>query len=249
MKRPRALIAEDEPVLRDELRQALARLWPELEVVAEAEDGVQAVQALERHRPEVVFLDIEMPGLNGLEVATVASGRCHVTFVTAYDQYAVAAFERGAVDYLLKPWTLQRVATCVARLRERLDSAPAPLEGLMRQLAEQRGPRSYLRWLSVAVGRSLQLITCEEICYFQADNKYTLVVTANSQPLISKTIRQLLTELDPDMFVQIHRSTVVNVQAIAAIDRDLRGAMTVRLKARPERLPVSATFAPRFRHL
>ena len=249
MNRPRAVIAEDEPTLLGQLRRSLGQLWPELEIVAEAEDGVQAMQALHTHRPDIVFLDIEMPGMNGLEVAQMASGRCHVVFVTAYDQYAVAAFERGAVDYLLKPWAASRMAATVARLRDRVGTAPAQLDGLLQRLAQQHGAQRYLRWLSVAVGRTMQIITCDEICYFQADNKYTIVVTPQSQPLINRTIRQLAGELDPAVFLQIHRSTLVNINAIAAIDRNLRGSLSVRLKHRPERLPVSATFAHQFRHM
>ncbi|MBK6863645.1 MAG: response regulator transcription factor [Ideonella sp.] len=247
--RPRAVIAEDEPMLLGQLRESLARLWPELEVVAEAEDGVQAIQALNRHDPDVIFLDIQMPGMSGLEVARVASGRCHVVFVTAYDEYAVAAFEHGAVDYLMKPWSAARLAASIARLRERAGAEPARLEQLLQRLASQGRSAQYLRWISVDVGRTTQLITCDEICYFQADNKYTVVVTPTSQPLINRTIRQLATELDPSVFVQIHRATLVNINAIAAIDRNLRGSLSVRLKQRPERLPVSATHAHVFRHM
>lgn len=250
MKRPTAIIAEDEPLLLDGLKEGLARLWPELEIVAQAEDGVQAMRALQAQRPDVIFLDVHMPGMTGLEVARLASGRCHVVFVTAYSHYAVAAFEQGAVDFLLKPLSSARLATAIARLRDRVRSAPANLDGLLQVLAERSRPaKPYLRWISVAHGRSMQLITCDEICYFQADNKYTLVVTAASQPLINKTIRQLADELDPEVFLQIHRGTLVNVNAIAAIDRSLRGSLTVRLKQRPEKLPVSASFAQQFRHM
>lgn len=250
MKAPTALIAEDEPVLRDELREGLARMWPELQIVAEAEDGVQALHAFEQHRPDILFLDIQMPGTSGLEVARVASGRCHVVFVTAYGHYALEAFEQGAVDYLVKPLALARLAAAITRLRERLRGTPAPLEDVLRELASrQASERHYLRWITVAQGRSLQLITCSEICYFQADNKYTQLVTATSRPLINKTIRQLVGELDPDMFLQIHRSTLVNVNAIAAIERDLRGGLTVRLRQLPDKLPVSTTYAQLFKHM
>jgi DNA-binding LytR/AlgR family response regulator len=249
MKRPTALIAEDEPVLRAELKEALAALWPELEIVFEAEDGVQALSALGDRHPDVAFLDIQMPGLGGLDLARAVSGRCHVVFVTAYDQYAVAAFEQGAVDYLMKPFSRPRLATAIARVRERMQAEPADLRGLLATLAERVPARRYLRWISVAQGRNLQLITCEEICYFQADNKVTLVVTAAGESLINKTIKQLAEELDPERFVQIHRGTIVNIQAIAAIDRDLQGAMKVRFKQRDERLPVSATYAHVFRHM
>lgn len=250
MTRPSAVIAEDEPLLREELRDALGTLWPELEIRAEAEDGVQALRAFEAHDPDVLFLDIQMPGASGLDVARVASGRCHVVFVTAYDQYAVAAFDEGVVDYVVKPFSPARLATAIARVKERMREAPADLRELLARLAERgQGGRKFLRWISVAQGRTVRLITVDEICYFQADNKYTAVVTANSQSLINKTIRELLEELDPETFFQIHRGTIVNVNAIAAVHRDLRGHPEIELKQRKERLPVSASFAHLFRQM
>jgi DNA-binding LytR/AlgR family response regulator len=250
MNRPTAIIAEDEPHLRGELKDALADLWPELEIQAEVENGVQAIRALGSHEPDVVFLDIQMPGMNGLDVARVASGKCHVVFVTAYDEYAVAAFEQGAVDYVMKPFSTARMAAAIARVRERMKSAPANLEWLLKTLAEQSRPaRQYLRWISVAQGRTVRLITTDEICYFQADNKYTTVVMAAGQSLIDKTIKELVDELDPEIFQQIHRGTIVNMNAIAAVHRDLRGRFQVRLKQRSEALQVSASFANLFRHM
>jgi DNA-binding LytR/AlgR family response regulator len=250
MKRPTAVVAEDEPLLRGELKEALADLWPELQILAEAEDGIQAVRALETQQPDVIFLDIQMPGMTGLDVARVASGRCHVVFVTAYDHYAVAAFDQGAVDYVMKPFSPARLATAVARVRERMKGAPANLDGLLRNLAQQsRRASQFLRWISVAQGRTVRLITVDEICYFQADNKYTMVVTPSTQSLINRTIRELVEELDPELFLQIHRGTVVNVNAISAVHRDLRGRLEVRLKQRNEALPVSASFAHLFKHM
>jgi DNA-binding LytR/AlgR family response regulator len=250
MSRPTAVIAEDEPLLLGELKDALAELWPELEIKAEARDGIQAVRALEAHEPDVLFLDIQMPGMTGLDVARVASTRCHVVFVTAYDQYAVAAFEEGAVDYVMKPFTPARMAASVARVRERMKSTPANLDGLLTSLADQVRPgRQFLRWISVGEGRTVRLITVEEICYFQADNKYTTLVTAASQSLINKTIRELVQELDPNVFFQIHRGTIVNVNAIAAVHRDLHGRMEIRLKQRQETLQVSASFAHLFKQM
>ena len=250
MNRATAVIAEDEPLLRRELKEQLTLLWPELEIVAESEDGLQAVRALDVHRPDVVFLDIQMPGMTGLDVAREASGRCHVVFVTAYDDYAVAAFERGAVDYVMKPFAAERLAIAIARVRERIASVPANLDGLLAALAD-RAPvqRRFLRWITVAHGRSVRLIPVNDVCYFQADNKYTLVVTATNQSLINKTIKELLDELDPESFLQIHRGTVVNVNAIAAVHRDLRGRLDVQLKQRNETLPVSASFAHLFRQM
>lgn len=250
MNPPTAVIAEDEPPLRRELTDALATLWPDLDILAEAADGKQAIHALEMHRPDVIFLDIQMPGMTGLDVARIASGRCHVVFVTAYEQYAVAAFEQGAIDYVLKPFDTARLAAAVARVKERMSTAPANLEALLRTLAERNGPaQRYLRWITFAQGRTVRLVTIDEICYFQADNKYTIVVTAQAQSLINKTIRELLEELDPDVFVQIHRGTVVNINAVAAVHRDLRGRLEVQLKQRTETLPVSASFAHVFRRM
>jgi DNA-binding LytR/AlgR family response regulator len=244
------VIAEDEPVLRGELRETLCALWPELSIVAEASDGIEAVRAIERHRPAVLFLDIQMPGMSGLDVARTASGRCHVVFVTAYDAHAVTAFEQGAVDYVMKPFSPARLATAIARVRARLREAPANLDGLLQTLASQarEAPR-YLRWISVAQGQNLRLITVDEIQYIKSDNKYTLVATATAQALIRKPIRELIDELDPEVFWQIHRGTVVNVNAIAAVHRDARGYLQVKLKERQEVLPVSTAFAHRFRQM
>lgn len=250
MSQPTAVIAEDEPLLRRELKDALAALWPALRIVAEAEDGMQAVEALSTHQPDVVFLDVEMPGMTGLDVARVASGRCHVVFVTAYDKYAVAAFERDAVDYVMKPFAPARLATTVARVQERMSGTPANLDGLLNALVEQiRNARRFLRWISVAQGRTVRLITIDEICYFEAENKYTAVVTATTRSLISRTIKDLKEELDPQAFVQIHRGTLVNINAISAVHRDLHGRLSVHLKQRTDVLQVSATFAPLFKHM
>jgi DNA-binding LytR/AlgR family response regulator len=245
----RALIAEDEPVLRQELRETLAKLWPELVICAEVEDGIEAAHALESHAPDILFLDIQMPGMNGLDVARQASGRCHVAFVTAYEEYAVAAFEQGAVDYVMKPFSPARLATTVARLRQKVGTAPADLGGLLHSLGRHREANDYLRWITVARGDDLQLVTVEEICYFQADNKYTRVVTGERESLIRRTIRELLDQLDPAAFWQIHRGTLVNVNAIAGLTRDMAGHLRVRLKQRKELLPVSDPYAHRFRQM
>ena len=250
MNRSTAVIAEDEPHLRDELRESLAALWPELEITGLAENGVEALRLMQSTSPDILFLDIQMPGLSGLEVADHASGRCHVVFVTAYDQYAVSAFEHGAIDYLLKPFSMARLATAVARLKTRLDATPARLEELLRSL-RQAGSESKrsLRWINASVGTSVRLITVDEILYFQSDNRMTLVVTANQESVIRKPLRELLEQLDPDMFWQIHRGTVVNVNAIDDVLRSLSGHCELRLKKRPERLPVSAPFAHRFKQM
>jgi len=243
------VIAEDEPVLRDELKENLTRLWPGGRVVAEAEDGVEALHALGRLQPQVMFLDIEMPGLSGLEVARAASGRCHVVFVTAYNQHAVTAFEQGAVDYVMKPHSAARLATAISRVRERLDATPAHLGGLLDALREQAPKRSHLRWINASQGQNVRLITADEVCYFKADNKYTLVVTADAESLIRKPIKELIDELDPEVFWPIHRGTVVNVNAIALAHRKLSGQYELRLKARRETLTVSEPFAYRFKQM
>lgn len=251
MKHPTAVIAEDEPLLRQELRQALASLWPELEVRAEAPDGIAALRTIEEHAPDVVFLDIEMPGMSGLEVAKVVNGRCHIVFVTAYDKYAVAAFEQQAADYVLKPVSIARLASALTRLKERMQRAPARLEGLLDSLAgrvDGAVPR-YLRWITAAQGAKLRFVTVERICYFQADNKYTTVMTADSELLIRRPIKDLVAELDPQAFWQIHRSTVVNVNEIADVSRDLHGHLRVQLRSRKESLAVSESYNHLFRQM
>lgn len=244
-----AVIAEDEPLLRSELKERLAALWPALRVVAEAEDGVEALDALQRHRPQVMFLDIEMPGLSGLEVAREASGRCHVVFVTAYHQHAVSAFEQGALDYVMKPVNDARFATAVARVRERLGSAPASLDAILQTLAERAPRKAFLRWINASQGQNVRLITSDEICYFKSDSKYTLVVTADSESLIRKSVKELVDELDPDVFWPVHRGVVVNVNAIALAHRKLNGQFELRLKTRKETLLVSEAFTYRFRQM
>lgn len=249
-RRPTAVLVEDEPILRAQLKELLAAAWPELAVLAEAEDGFQAMRALEEHSPDVLFLDIQMPGPSGLEIARQASGRHHVVFVTAHDEYAVAAFEEGAVDYLMKPLNAARLATACARVKKRLTLAPPDLRGLLDALTN-RAPqsRSHLRWINASSGADVKLITVDEICYFQSDTKYTRAVTPNSEALIRKSLKELLEELDPDSFWQIHRSTVVNVNAIAGVTRDFAGRLFVKLKARKETLPVSQPFAHLFRQM
>jgi DNA-binding LytR/AlgR family response regulator len=245
-----AVIAEDEPVLRAQLKELLGAVWPELDVVAAAEDGLQAMRVLEQHNPDVLFLDIQMPGLTGLEVARHASGRYHVVFVTAYDQYAVAAFEEGAVDYVMKPLDAARLATACARVKKRLAAAPVPLEGLLQNLARHLAQaQPYIRWINASQGDEVRLITVNEICYFQSDTKYTRAVTASSECLIRKSLKELLEELDPTLFWQIHRSTIVNVSAIAAVSRDLAGRLAIKLKNRRETLPVSQPFAHLFKQM
>jgi DNA-binding LytR/AlgR family response regulator len=250
MRPLRAVIAEDETNLRDELREALARAWPELIIAGEAQDGDQAMAELDRHSPDVLFLDVQMPGATGLEVAKRANGRCHVVFVTAYDKYAVDAFEQGAVDYVMKPFTQERLEETVRRVKARAGEAPANLEGLLRALGERIGTsREYLRYITAAHGDEIRLITANEICYFQAHDKYTMVVTPERESLIRRQIKEIAESVDPNVFWQIHRSTIVNIDTIAGVVRDFQGHLRVRFKQRKETLPVSERYVHLFKQM
>ena len=249
MRRATALIAEDEAVLREELRMQLAALWPELDVVALAGSGIEALQLLDRHRPDIAFLDIEMPGLTGLEVARACEGRCRVVFVTAYDAHAVAAFEHGAIDYVLKPYNASRLAATVRRVRERLDDTLPALGSVLRELAQSLPPHRHLRWINASEGHDVRLITIDEVVYFQSDTKYTRVVTADSEALIRMSLKELQEQLDPTSFWLIHRSTIVNANAIAGVARDFRGRVLFKLKSRNERLAVSEAHEQLFKQM
>ena len=254
----KAVIAEDEKLLRDELVSLLAQAWPQLEMVAVCEDGGEALEAIATHQPDVAFLDIRMPGATGLEVAAAAaesSPATQVVFVTAYNQYAIDAFERGAVDYLLKPIAPDRLAATVKRIRARLaggDVDSRALAAIVEQLrgaipAESRKPP--LAWITASAGKETRLILVDDVAYFQADDKYTVVMTAEGESLIRKPIRDLLEALDPATFKQVHRSTIVNLKAVAGVTRDESGRGTLRLKNRPETLPVSLSYMPLFRNM
>ena len=250
------VVAEDEALLRQALLDQLARASPQLQVLAACEDGASALEAIAEHTPDVAFLDIRMPGLTGLDVAAAAaqvSPRTQVVFVTAYDQYAVDAFERGAIDYLLKPITAERLAATVERLQARVEHPDAEaLVALMERLGrnmQRDASAEPLTWLTASAGRETRLILVDDVAYFHADNKYTTVVTAEGEALLRTPIRELLARLDPATFRQIHRSTIVNLKAIAGIVRDDSGRGTVRLKSRPETLAVSAPYMALFRHM
>jgi DNA-binding LytR/AlgR family response regulator len=246
----RAVIADDEPLLRAQLRSRLARLWPDLAVVHEMENGRDIDQVLDAHAPALFFLDIHMPGVNGLEAARAIAGRAHVVFVTAFDQYAVEAFEQGAIDYVLKPFDEDRLALTCARLRERLSERPARIEELVETLAARLGGSSeHLRWIKASVGSNVRLIPVEEVLFFQSDEKYTRVVTGESEALIRKPIRELLDELDPARFWQIHRATIVTVDHIAGVRRGLKDQAEVSLKGREEALVVSRAFTHLFKQM
>jgi DNA-binding LytR/AlgR family response regulator len=250
MNRPKLVIAEDESLLRAEIRETLLALWPEVDVCAEAEDGLEALAALERHRPAILLLDIQMPGVTGLEVAREASGRAHVVFITAHNQHAIAAFERGAVDYLLKPIALSRFALTVERLKSRLKEPPASLGPTLEWLSTSASAtKRYLRWVSITQAEEIQLITMEEVCYFRSTEKYTAVVTATSKHLISTPLKTLYEQLDPTIFVKVHRGIVVNMSAIRGLNRNFNGRFEIRLKQRPETLPVSPKHAAFFKEI
>jgi DNA-binding LytR/AlgR family response regulator len=248
-----AMIADDEAPMRDLLRARLAAVWPELQIVAEATNGVEAVALGEQHRPDIAFLDIRMPGMSGIEAARQLYQRSHIVFATAYDQYALDAFQQGALDYLLKPVSAERLATTCARLRVRLNErlkmrAPAQpdigqqlarLTALLENKGHEKPKTGYLRWIQAQVGASLRMVSTREVLFFQSDEKYTRVQTAGGEFLIRKTLKELADELDPDEFWRIHRSTLVRVDAIGEVMRDLRGRHMLRLRGHPFELEVS----------
>jgi DNA-binding LytR/AlgR family response regulator len=247
---PTALIAEDEPVLRGELYDLLSRVWPELEIVAVAEDGLQAIHMLETHRPDILFLDIHMPGLTGLEVARAASGRAHIIFVTAYDEHALAAFDEGAIDYVMKPVNAARLLAACQRIKKRLGSAPPAVDIALAQISGRGAPaHGFSRWINVSRGAQLLMVTVEEVCFFREEAKHTSVVTPRLQGVIGKPLHAMRDELDPKMFWPVDQATLVNVNAISSISSDLGGDVTLTLKAYAETLVASAPYAERFRQL
>ena len=255
---PNCVIAEDETLLRDALVQLLGEVWPELDIVAACDDGGSALEAIATHQPDVAFLDIRMPGLTGLEVAAalpLASPATQAVFVTAYNQYAIDAFDQGAVDYLLKPVARARLAATVQRLKQRMLTGGhdrAALAELLERLGRtipNTSKEPPLVWLTASAGAETRLIMVEDIAYFQSDTKYTVVMTAAGEALLRKPIRELLDVLDPAIFKQIHRATIVNLRAVASVTRDEAGRGMIRLKTRPETLAVSQPFMALFRNM
>ena len=267
-----ALIADDEPLLREHLQAHLARLWPQCQVVAQARNGREAVQMYEQHHPDIVFLDVHMPGMNGVEAARQIGRDALLVFVTAYDSYAVQAFEEGAVDYLVKPFEAERLADTVQRLALRLDGRRAAadaatgglhtrdeqappttlddvLERLATQLQRQAGNRPWLQWIKASVGQAVRLIPVDEVTYLRSDEKYTLVVWSGGEALIRKPIRELVDELDPEQFVQIHRSVIVNLRHVTQVTRGANETADVHLRGRTETLPVSRSYLHLFRQM
>ena len=276
----RAVIADDERLMREQLRARLAEVWPDLHIVAEARNGLEAVELVNQHRPELVFLDIRMPGLTGVDAARQIAQMAvaddehlpEIVFITAYDQYAVQAFEQGVCDYVLKPAERDRLALTVQRIQARLalrevpadpnggawGGAPAaaagrsaaPLQQLLHRLAAQLNPGAaprYLDWIQASVGQGIQMVAVTDVLFFISDEKYTRVQTATVEALIRKPIKELIDELDPALFWQIHRSTLVNVKAIAAVTRDFRGRQIVAVRGHGERLEVSRSYAQLFK--
>ena len=247
---PTAIVAEDEPILRAQLQGKLAKLWPELEIIASVGDGAAALEALEDRAPDFMFLDIQMPEMTGVEVARHVGARAHVVFVTAYDQYAIQAFETGALDYILKPATDERLAVTIERLKSKLEKPPTDMNAMLSRIAEQISPRKEkLQWIKATIGQNLRLIPVNEVLFFQSDEKYTRVVMADGEALIKTPIRELLDGLDPEAFWQIHRSTLVNVNAIAAVTRDFRGQAHVKIKGKDENLVVSRIYSHLFKQM
>ncbi|HNZ64731.1 MAG TPA: LytTR family DNA-binding domain-containing protein [Smithella sp.] len=252
----KAIIADDEKELRTYLKRMLAETWPQLEICGEAINGKEAMKLIDDFAPHIAFLDIKMPGLSGLDVAKKIAGVCHIVFVTAFDQYAVEAFEREAVDYLVKPVTKERLLQTIHRLKKHLQSSPEPSEGLTQMITHvlaglQDNPRTdrYLRWIKTQHKDCVRLISVEEIDYFQSGDKYTLVMTAEGEALIKKSIKELSRELDPQKFWQIHRGTIVNVSRIEIVARSFTGRGVLKLKNRPDTLTVSRQYLHLFRQM
>jgi DNA-binding LytR/AlgR family response regulator len=251
----KAIIADDEKELRTYLKSLLSETWPGLIICGEAKNGKDALALIESERPQIVFLDIKMPGLTGMDVAKQIAGICHIVFVTAFDQYAVEAFEREAVDYLLKPVSKERLIQTIERLKNQLDASsepPAQLAEVVEQLLSKlpgRGGSNFLRWIRAQRKNSVRLIPVEEVDYFRAEDKYTLVITKEGESLIKKSIKELAGELDPGHFWQIHRGIIVNVSRIDKVSRSLTGRGTLKLKDRSELLTVSRNYLHLFKQM
>jgi len=261
-----AMIVDDESPMRDQLRARLQQVWPDLSIIAEAANGIAAIEQAEELHPDIIFLDIRMPGKNGIEAASILSKQALVVFVTAYDEYAIQAFERGAMDYLLKPVEADRLAGTCQRLQERLqqrqqqgqqsvavnaasDQAKQVEQMLTQLMQHQSQKREYLRWIQASVGTSLRMVSTKEVLFFRSDEKYTLVQTEQAEYLIRKSLKELEDELDPKEFWRVHRSTLVRVSAIAEVTRDFRGRQLIALKGHTEKLEVSRNHTHLFQQM
>lgn len=258
-QRPTALIADDEPLLREHLAAHLARQWPELDLVAQARNGREAVELFEQMRPDVVFLDVHMPGCSGVDAARAIGPLAQIVFVTAFEQYAVQAFEQGAIDYVVKPLDETRLAATVLRLKERLADRAArnvdnaqldsALDQLARRLSRHPATQPRLQWIRASVGNTVKLIPVEQIAYLRSDEKYTLVVWDGGEALIRKPIRELIDELDPEHFAQVHRSVIVNLKQVSQVIRGANETAEVHLRGRSVTLPVSRSYLHLFRQM
>src|SRR5258708_10062878 len=252
---PRAILADDERLMREQLRARLAEVWPQLQIVGEAKNGQEAVELVQQLRPELAFLDIRMPGLTGVEAARAISNACHVVFVTAFGEFAIEAFEPGGADYVLNPAETARLQVTVRRVQQRLQAPPQDLGALLDTLASKleavaAGHRpQHLQWIQASIGQQLRMIPVGEVLFFISDEKYTRVQAETYEALIRTPIRELLEQLDPAQFWQIHRATIVNVRAVAGVVRDLRGRQLVTLKNHTQKLEVSRTFTHLFRQM
>jgi DNA-binding LytR/AlgR family response regulator len=254
-----ALVADDEPLLREALVRQLGTAWPELEIVAQARNGREAIELFDAHTPHVCFLDVQMPGRTGVEAAQHIGRRAHLVFVTAFDEYAVQAFAQGALDYLVKPVEPARLAQTVARLQERLRAATPALdpEALLQQLARMLSPSAAsqpLTWLRASVGPTVRLIAVDDVDFLRADEKYTLVAWRDEQgkaqeAVIRTPLKELVAQLDASRFAQVHRSVVVNLRSVSHVSRGSNDTADVHLKGRPEVLPVSRTYLHLFRQM
>jgi DNA-binding LytR/AlgR family response regulator len=268
-----AILADDEELVRDLLKARLAQVWPELEIVGQASDGQEAIEMVAQFAPTFAFLDIRMPEKTGLQVAQIISERCHVVFLTAYDEYAVEAFERGAIDYMLKPVTIDRLQTTVERLKKRISQQPVDLSQLFAQIEAQRGMSAptiaapagnqsnttlgsvsdstsapdKLRWIQASVGRELRVIAVDDVVYFEADEKYVVVHTRDAEAVIRTPLKELVDGLDDALFWPVHRATIVNVRMIEAVEKDVLGRLSIRLRGMQRKLPVSRTHSSRFK--
>lgn len=255
MRQTRAIIADDEEQLRLYLKARLKALWPELMICGEAENGPQALDLIDACRPDVVFLDIRMPGFSGIKVAEKIAGKCRVVFISAYDQYALQAFENEAIDYIVKPVTDDRLKKTIKRLQKQIALNPSPPSGVAeiieKALAtlETRKGSEYLNWIKAQHGDGVRLIPVSEVCYFKASDKYTIVMTGEGESLIRKSIKKLAEELDPSLFWQIHRGTIVNVNLIDEVTRSFSGGLMIRLKDLPDVLTVSRAYSHLFKQM
>lgn len=245
----KAIIADDEQHLADDLQRRLGKMWPELQIVAVLHDGIAAERALQELRPDIAFLDIRMPGQSGLDAARAAASDCRLVFVTAFDDHAVQAFEQAAVDYLLKPVSDERLQRCVERLQQRGMFTQDVLLARLQQLLATPARPEPLRWLRIQVGQSVRMVAVEEVCYFQSADKYTTVLTRDAELLLRTPLKDLIAQLDPGEFWQVHRGTLVNAKQVVSAHHDLLGKVTLTLRDRPEKVAVSRSYAHLFRQM